>query len=284
MEKKIRVASELLKTARSLLEEFTGAEASPLKPVENLVDSVNRSKQKVFGKSSPLRTQRDYGEVRTADDLRDDNLFFVGEYYDEGGRNSEMCHRIKDGDAEAIEIASEEMARKVPSNSVLIPIPSHTGRATYTLDLAKAIASKSNSKVLDVLEGVPRETIYSMKKNGRIDLESLRMHLTEPLPKGKTIVFIDNVVASGTTANEALSHVDSGCVLSYAVDSHARSKSPEDEKSIKVARSLVHIARMLVAFNRNELENQLKKKRSDLKEVALKEYLDCLEEMDAKEQ
>ena len=53
---------------------------------------------------------------------------------------------------------------------------------------------------------------------------------------------------------------------------------------IKIAKQLVRIARILVAFNRNELEKQLKRKRSDLDESSLKEYLDCLEKMDAKEQ
>ena len=54
--------------------------------------------------------------------------------------------------------------------------------------------------------------------------------------------------------------------------------------NVRIARQLVRIARMLVAFNRKELENQLKKKRSDLNETSMKEHLDCLENMDAKEQ
>ena len=52
--------------------------------------------------------------------------------------------------------------------------------------------------------------------------------------------------------------------------------------NIRIAKQLVRIAKMLVAFNRNELEKQLKKKRSDLNESSLKEHLDCLEKMDAK--
>ena len=55
-------------------------------------------------------------------------------------------------------------------------------------------------------------------------------------------------------------------------------------RNIRIAKHLVRIARILVAFNRNELEKQLKKKRSDLNEESMKEYLDCLEKMDAKEQ
>ena len=54
--------------------------------------------------------------------------------------------------------------------------------------------------------------------------------------------------------------------------------------NIRIAKQLVRIARILVAFNRNELEKQLKKKRSDLNEESFKEHLDCLEKMDAKEQ
>ena len=56
------------------------------------------------------------------------------------------------------------------------------------------------------------------------------------------------------------------------------------KSNIRIAKQLVRIARILVAFNRNELEKQLKQKRSDLNEESLKEHLDCLEKMDAKEQ
>ena len=55
------------------------------------------------------------------------------------------------------------------------------------------------------------------------------------------------------------------------------------DRNVRIAKQLVRIAKILVAFNRNELEKQLKK-RSDLNEESLKEYLDCLEKMDAKEQ
>ena len=56
------------------------------------------------------------------------------------------------------------------------------------------------------------------------------------------------------------------------------------KSNIRIAKQLVRIARILVAFNRNELEKQLKKKRSDLDEKSFNEHLDCLEKMDAKEQ
>lgn len=54
-------------------------------------------------------------------------------------------------------------------------------------------------------------------------------------------------------------------------------------KNIGIAKQLVRIARIFVAFNGNKLEKQLKKRRSDLNESSLKEHLDCLEKMDARE-
>ena len=54
--------------------------------------------------------------------------------------------------------------------------------------------------------------------------------------------------------------------------------------NIRIAKQLVRIARILVAFNRSELEKQFKRKRSDLDEKSFNEHLDCLEKMDAKEQ
>ena len=53
--------------------------------------------------------------------------------------------------------------------------------------------------------------------------------------------------------------------------------------NIGIAKELVRIARIFVAFNGNKLEKQLKKKCYDLDEKSLKEHLDCLENMDARE-
>ena len=54
--------------------------------------------------------------------------------------------------------------------------------------------------------------------------------------------------------------------------------------NLRIAKTLVRMARMLIAFNHSQLEAELSRKRSDLKEDALKKHLDCLDKMDAKEQ
>ena len=54
--------------------------------------------------------------------------------------------------------------------------------------------------------------------------------------------------------------------------------------NLRIAKALVRMAKMLVAFSRSQLETELSRKRSDLNKKSLKEHLDCLDKMDAKEQ
>ena len=85
----------------------------------------------------------------------------------------------------------------------------------------------------------------------------------------------DAIIAKRITASAfSESTMDMGKIVGYA----------EGHLACDTDDRVHRIARMLVAFNRNELEKQLKKKRSDLNESSLKGHLDCLEKMDAKEQ
>ena len=54
-------------------------------------------------------------------------------------------------------------------------------------------------------------------------------------------------------------------------------------KNIGITKELVRRSPIFVPFKGNKLEKQLKKKCSDLDEKSLKEHLDCLENMDARE-
>ena len=85
----------------------------------------------------------------------------------------------------------------------------------------------------------------------------------------------DAIIAKRITASAfSESTMDMGKIVGYA----------EGHLACDTDDRVHRIARMLVAFNRNELEKQLKKKRSDLDEKSFNEHLDCLDEMDAKEQ
>ena len=155
-----------------------------------------------------------------ADELRDGNYFYCGEYYDASGLYREIAHGLKRGDDSAIEIASKQMAKMIPPNSILVPVPSHTGNADCTLKLANAIAKITGSDVVDALKGKSRRSLYEMKKNGeKIDSDYLGFYLDRPIESGKNVIFVDNVIATGTTANAALATVDTGSVIAYAFDS-----------------------------------------------------------------
>ena len=85
----------------------------------------------------------------------------------------------------------------------------------------------------------------------------------------------DAIIAKRITASAfSESTMDMGKIVGYA----------EGHLACDTNDRVQRIARMLVAFNRNELEKQLKRKRSDLDEKSFNEHLDCLEKMDAKEQ
>ena len=92
--------------------------------------------------------------------------FFATGNYRQGDR-CETAHAMKDGAKWAIYKAAAEMVKYIPTNAVLIPMPSHTGRASYTLELCKRIARETAAEVCDYLKGTPRETLYRLKKQGR---------------------------------------------------------------------------------------------------------------------
>ena len=147
----------------------------------------------------------------------------VGEYY--AFSNREIAHAIKDGDPAAIRTAAKAMSQLLTKSEhrLLIPVPSHVGKATYTLRLAEAIANAGCGMVYNVLKCTERETLYSLKQRGiATSPESLGFFLQSPAPEGWEIVFVDNVVATGTTAAACRALVGRGEMLVFAIDSTAR--------------------------------------------------------------
>lgn len=150
--------------------------------------------------------------------------FFATGNYRKDGR-TETAHAMKNGERWAINKAAAEMVQYIPTNAVLVPMPSHTGRATYTLDLCRRIAQLTAAQVCDILKGRERETLYSLKKQGRHVLPSkLGFYLSQPIPSGKRVIIIDNVVATGTTAAAAVQAVGRGIVFAYAAATNSQTR------------------------------------------------------------
>ena len=132
---------------------------------------------------------------------------------------------MKQGNQSAIRLAAAAMAVMfdLPQNAVLVPVPSHFGYATYTLDLANELAKLTGSEVADVLRGSSREMLYDRKKQRKsVSVKYLGLYITEKLPIDKQIFFVDNVVATGTTAKAAYKAFGRGTVLAF---SHAKRHS-----------------------------------------------------------
>lgn len=150
--------------------------------------------------------------------------FFATGNYRKDGR-TETAHAMKEGANWAIIRAAREMAQYIPTNAVLIPMPSHTGRATYTKELCRLIARETAAEVRDILRGSERETLYNLKKQGRhIMPKKLGFYVTEPAPTDKRILIIDNVVATGTTAAAAVQAVGRGIVFAYAAATNSQTR------------------------------------------------------------
>lgn len=143
-------------------------------------------------------------------------ILSVADYYRTPGAK-DLAHRVKNGDPDAIKQMAAEMAVKVPGNAVLIPIPSSTGQATATKALAEEISRIMGAPVADVLSGRTRPKLYDLKEHGKIlRPEEFGYKLKADLPPGVPVL-VDNVLATGTTANAAEMAIPGAKVLVHSV-------------------------------------------------------------------
>ena len=154
-------------------------------------------------------------------DIEVDGIRFTshGHYYD--GINNWLCHKLKENDPQAMEYCARQLARMLPENAVVIPIPGHHGYALQTLYLARAISAQSGGSipVANVLKGNSRVSNYQAKKEGHhLSAEEFGFRQVRSLPKGKVPYLLDNCVDSGETAKAAYRALgEKGIILSYAM-------------------------------------------------------------------
>lgn len=125
---------------------------------------------------------------------------------------SATAHSVKSDNPDLLKkhIAINKIANHIINQNILtpkdtiIPAPQHTGRAEYTLEIAKIISEKTGCKIADVLGCVPRDTLYNLKKrhgSGSIADSGIYL-LNNKFPK-YNVWFLDNVAATGKTFNDA---------------------------------------------------------------------------------
>lgn len=134
----------------------------------------------------------------------------------------DICHKVKTSYRPFLREAAGMMADllTLPSDGVLIPMPSHLGYATDTLDLCKELSSLTGLPVMDILHGDMRESIHNLKSlTGEIPTDiSLGFRLTREVPSGLRPLVVDNVIGTGFTMKAALALIP-GCIpCTLAVD------------------------------------------------------------------
>ena len=135
------------------------------------------------------------------------------------GKLDRLARAVKEeNNKDAVREAADLMARHLPSNAVLIPAPSHTGCATYTLRLANALAERCEVPVADILRCRPHESQYMTKKTTghAMTSDEMGVYKAGELPEGRTPFIIDNVVNTGNTAQACVRALGTGIVYSLS--------------------------------------------------------------------
>ncbi len=138
----------------------------------------------------------------------------------DAGESRTIARLIKSGTPEAVAEAAADMARLVPDNAVLIPMPDHTGKVTNNTDtmiLARAIGEITGRPVMAALEGANRESRFAAKAEGRrgASQEELGFKKILEIPDGTMPYFVDNMVGKGITADAARQAFGGGITLAY---------------------------------------------------------------------
>ena len=125
-------------------------------------------------------------------------------YKDKGVRD--VCHGLKGGDSAAINVMAQHMAtyvRMLPPDSILIPVPSRTGHATYTLLLAEYISRLTGVPVIDIIKGKDRESLYALKLEGqKVNEQFFGFYRVGPIGNN-TPILVDSVFDTGQTGSTA---------------------------------------------------------------------------------
>jgi len=124
---------------------------------------------------------------------------------------------LSKGDPQAINEAAQDMAKLVPLNSTLVPIPNSQGDTSSNLKLAQEIAKLTNSKVIDVLASNPRDSQKERRRQGIPGLQTEDIQTTlKNTCETDNVILIDNVRTTGATINSAMKLLPCATYLVYA--------------------------------------------------------------------
>jgi hypothetical protein len=114
-----------------------------------------------------------------------------------------IAQALKQGDPEAVRLAADEMAQRVPEGSILVPIPTSIGDTGANRALADAIAERSGSTVEDVLRrNRSVEASHVRRRAGKPGLtaeeQARSLRVEGQVPEGR-VFLVDNIKTTGAT-------------------------------------------------------------------------------------
>lgn len=221
-------------TLNNLWSAFAGSAPMNRPQEQHLVDKQNdtaegknpnsgiedNDKTKVISTGSYYATETDRSAVLALNDMLHDlrNGYEVFNHLNDYVKSrQEVSHRLKAGNISPIEpsmLMSHELMGNIDKDHldkyVLVPVPSHTGKANLTLVLASAISTQTGIEVADLLEGKEHEPFYGVKKyqgsNGldpdKIDF-GFKVKDGMQLPEGRVPILVDNVLDTGKTISDS---------------------------------------------------------------------------------
>lgn len=112
-----------------------------------------------------------------------------------------LCYKVKN--EQNIDKAAYILSKIIPQCSTLIPMPGHTGNATWTLKLCKEIVKLNNNlHIFDCLYELPNEGTFELKKKNIKSKPKIILKF-DCITCGSNCVLIDNVYDTGNTYRAA---------------------------------------------------------------------------------
>jgi hypothetical protein len=135
---------------------------------------------------------------------------FLHNYYLTPGARA-TAQGVRCGHEEAVWAMAHALAANARAGDVIVPMPGRNGYAEGMLRVSNAIADLTGARVVDLLSGHRRDSLYEVKKQGGAgSLHGIELGFRARFGRGQ-VLLVDSVVDTGTTARAALrALVDAG--------------------------------------------------------------------------
>ena len=150
--------------------------------------------------------------------MKHNKIIYIGRHE---GLLREVAHGVKDGVGKYADMAAILLDQLLPLDCIVVPMPSHRGRADTMLDVALRLAKFSHRKVCDALSCDPHESSYDQKRRG---LQPAPIVMQANSVLHGCVCVIDNCVSSGVTAFAALGAIPTARVCALTIGNYWRNQ------------------------------------------------------------